>query len=94
MLCVPVWKKNHIIYQSVLLGYHMRIKEVPNLELATDMVCTIMLKLAQKHQVLLLFDSWYAKASLVCLAGKYKNLDIICNVRYNSAIYDLLQAST
>ena len=44
--------------------------------------------------MLLLFDSWYAKKALVCLAGEYKNLDIICNARYDSAIYDLPQAPT
>lgn len=92
MLCVPVWKKNRIIYQSVPLGYCMWTKEVSKLELAAGMICTIMPELAQKHHVLLLFDSWYAKAPLVCLADKYKNLDIICNARYDSAIYDLPQA--
>ena len=94
MLCVPVWRKNHIIYQSVPVGYRRWTKEISKLELAADMVCTIMPELAQKHQVLLFFDSWYAKASLVQLADKYKNLDIICNVRHNSAIYDLPQAPT
>lgn len=94
MLCVPVWKNNHIVYQSIPLGYRMWTKEVSKLELAADMVSAIMPELAQKHQVLLLFDSWYAKKPLVCLADKYKNLDIICNARYDSAIYDLPKAPT
>lgn len=94
MLCVPVWEKNHIVYQSVPLGYHMWTKEVSKLELAAGMVCAIMPGLALKHQVLLLFDSWYAKKSLVCLAGEYENLDIICNARYDSARYGLPQAPT
>ena len=51
-------------------------------------------ELEPKHQVLLLFDSWYAKKALVCLVGEYKNLDIICNARFDSAIYDLPQAPT
>ena len=51
-------------------------------------------ELEQKHQVLLLFDSWYAKKDLVCLADEYKNLDIICNARCDSAIYDLPPAPT
>ena len=94
MLCVPVWKRNKIVYQSIPLGYRMWTKEVSKLELAADMVRTVMPELEQKNQVLLLFDSWYAKKALVCLAGEYKNLDIICNARYDSAIYDLPQAPT
>ena len=94
MLCVPVWENNHIVYQSVPLGYRMWTKDVSKLKLAYDMVSDIMPELAQKHQVLLLFDSWYAKKPLVCLVDEYKNLDIICNARYDSAIYDLPKAPT
>ena len=92
MLCVPVWKNNRIVYQSVPLGYRMWTNEVSKLELAADMVRAVMPEFRQKHQVLLLFDSWYAKKSLVCLADEYENLDIICNARYDSVIYDLPQA--
>ena len=69
MLCVPVWKKNKIVYQSIPLGYRMWTKEVSKLELAADMVRTVMPELEHKHQVLLLFDRWYAKKALVCLAS-------------------------
>ncbi len=91
MLCVPVWKKGRVVYQAVPLGYRMWTKETSKLGLAADMVRAVMPELGQKHQVLLLFDSWYAKKSLVCLADEFKNLDIICNARHDSAIYDLPQ---
>ena len=94
MLCVPVWKENRIVYQSVPLGYRMWTKEVSKLELAASMVRAVMPESEQKHQVLLLFDSWYAKRAMVCLADEYKNLDIICNARYDSAVYDLPQTPT
>lgn len=87
MLCIPVWKKNRIVYQSIPLGYRMRTKEVSKLELAADMVRAIMPELQQKHQVLLLFDSWYAKKVLVCLAYEYENLDIICNTSVLTRLY-------
>ena len=45
MLCVPVWKKNRIVYQSIPLGYRMWTKEVSKLELAADMVRSVMLEL-------------------------------------------------
>lgn len=94
MLCVPVWKNNRIVYHSVPLGCHMWTKEISKLDLAADMLCPVMPELEQKHQVLLLFDSWYAKNALVCLVDEYKNLDIICNARYDFAIYDLPPAPT
>lgn len=67
---------------------------ISKLDLAADMLRSVMPELEQKHQVLLLFDSWYAKNALVCLVDEYKNLDIICNARYDSAIYDLPPAPT
>lgn len=57
MLCVPVWKRNRVVYPSVPLGYHIWTKEVTKLELTTDMVCTVMPELEQKHRILFLFDS-------------------------------------
>ena len=59
----------------------MWTKEISKLELAADMVGAVMPELEQKHQVLLLFDSWYAQSTLVCLADEYENFDIICNAR-------------
>ena len=94
MLCVPVWKRGKIVYQSVPIGYRIWTKNITKLELAADMVRAVMPELEQKHQVILLFDSWYTKKSLVCLADEYENLDIICNARCDSAIYDLPQAPT
>ena len=49
MLCVPVWKKNRIVYQSVPPGYRMWTKEVSKLELAADMVRTVMPEFEHKH---------------------------------------------
>lgn len=89
-----IWKENKIVYQSVPLGYRMWTKDVSKLQLAAGMVHDVMPGLEQKHQVLLLFDSWYAKSVVVCLADEYENLDIICNARYDSAIYDLPPAPT
>ena len=38
MLCVPVWRKQRIVYLAVPLGYRMWKKEVSKLELAASMV--------------------------------------------------------
>ena len=94
MLCVPVWKKNRIAYQSIPLGCRLWTKHRSKLELAADMVRSVMPELASCHQVILLFDSWYAKSSMTCLADEFQNLDIICNVRHDTVMYDLPPART
>lgn len=61
MLCVPVCKKGNIVYQSVPLGYRIWTKNITKLELAADIIRAIVPELQQKHQIILLFDSWYTK---------------------------------
>lgn len=45
--------------------------------------------LLKDRQVLLFFDSRYAKSSLIERVLQYPGLDIICNVRSDSAMYEL-----
>lgn len=44
--------------------------------------------------MIILCDSWYAKKNLVCVVDEYPNLDLICNARYDSVIYDLAPQRT
>ena len=94
MLCIPVWKHNKCAYISIPLGYRMWRKEVSKLELAAGMVRQVMPELSGMKNVILLCDSWYAKNPLVQVADEYENLDIICNVRNDSVIYDLAPKRT
>ena len=94
MLCIPVWNGNKISYLSVPLGYRLWNGELTKLELAAEMVRSVMPELHSVHQVFLLFDSWYAKKTLLCLAGEYPNLEIICNARSDSALYDFPKPRT
>ena len=87
MLCVPVWKDGRIVYLSVPLGYRMWQKKESKLELAASMVRQVMPVFASQKNVIILCDSWYAKKNLVCVVDEYPNLDLICNARYDSAIY-------
>lgn len=88
MLCVPVWNGNKVNYLSVLLEYRMWQKKESKLVLAASMTANIMPALSGKRNVILLCDSWYAKKDLLHLADDYAALDIICNARSDSAIYD------
>lgn len=94
MLCVPVWRKHRIVYLAVPLGYRMWKKEISKLELAASMVRQVMPELSAQKNVIILCDSWYAKKDLVCVVDEYANLDIICNARYDSVIYDLAPQPT
>ena len=77
-----------IRYLAVPVGYRMWTKEQTKLELAGDLIEEVM-PLLKDRQVLLLFDSWYAKSSLIERVLQYPGLDIICNVRSDSAMYEL-----
>lgn len=94
LLCVPVWNKNRISYLSVPLGYRMWMKQESKLELAAEMIRQVMSVFSEKKNVILLFDSWYAKQNLVSIVEEYSNLDIICNARADSVLYDLAPPKT
>ena len=92
-LSVPVLNQHEgkaplIHYLAVPVGYRMWTKEQTKLELAGDLIEEVM-PLLKDRQVLLLFDSWYAKSSLIERVLQYPGLDIICNVRSDSAMYEL-----
>lgn len=92
-LSVPVLNQHEgkaplIRYLAVPVGYRMWTKEQTKLELAGDLIEEVM-PLLKDRQVLLLFDSWYAKSSLIERVLQYPGLDIICNVRSDSAMYEL-----
>ena len=44
--------------------------------------------LLKDRQVLLLFDSWYAKSPLIERVLQYPHLAFICNVRSDLAMYE------
>lgn len=66
----------------------MWTKEKAKLELAGNLIEEVM-PLLKDRQVLLLFDSWYAKSSLIERILQYPHLAFICNVRSDSAMYEL-----
>ena len=94
MLCIPVWNNHKVVYQAVPLGYRMWQKKDTKLNLAASMVRRVMPEFRAKKNVVILCDSWYAKKDLVCVVNEYSNLDIICNARCDSVIYDLAPKPT
>ena len=94
MLCVPVWDKDKIVYQSVPLSYRMWQKKESKLELAASLIRQAMPELMGKKNVIILCDSWYTKSSLVSVVDEYPNLDLIGNARYDSVLYGLAPQPT
>lgn len=58
------------------------------------MVRQAMPDLSAQRSVILLCDSWYTKKDLLSLVDGYANLDVICNARQASVIYDLAPQPT
>lgn len=76
------------------LGYRLWDKSKSKLALAAEMVTQAMHVIGDKHQVILLCDSWYPKAEILTLVEQYDNLHLICNIRSDTVLYDLPPAPT
>lgn len=94
MFCVPIRKQGNISYLSIPLGYRMWDKSKSKLQLAADMVRQVMPELTGQKNVILMFDSWYAKKELLCVVDEFSNLDIICGARSDTVLYDLAPSKT
>ena len=89
LLSFPVLSDGSIRYLSVPLGYRLWDKKQTKLEIAATMVRQAMDNIGPDRQVFLLCDSWYPKGCVAGLVDEYNNLDIICNARIDTVMYDL-----
>lgn len=89
LLSFPVMADGSIRYLSVPLGYRLWDKKQTKLEIAAGMVRRAMDGIGPDRQVFLLCDSWYPKGCVAGLVNEYHNLDIICNARIDTVMYDL-----
>ena len=89
MLRVPVWDGDSIAYQPVPLGYRMWKKEKSKLVIASEMIQQAMPALKKACRIIVLCDSWYAKSEIFALAHKFSAIEVICNVRHDTVLYDL-----
>ncbi len=89
LLSFPVMADGSIRYLSVPLGYQLWDKKQTKLEIAAGMVRHAMDSIGPDRQVFLLCDSWYPKGCVAGLVNEFHNLDIICNARIDTAMYDL-----
>lgn len=87
-ISIPIKVDKHIKYVTVPLGYRLYDKSCTKLELAKDMISTVMTELTQ-FQVIVLCDSWYTKKTLLKILNDFDNLKIIGALRSDTVLYDL-----
>lgn len=87
-LCQHEEKAPLICYLAVSVGYQVWTKERAKLELDGNLIEEVV-PLLKERQMLLFFDSWYAKDYLIERVLQYPHMTIICNVRNNSVKYKL-----
>ena len=92
MLSMPLKAMGEIL--SFPVAYRMWTKAQSKLQMAAELVRSAMAAIGTKRQVVLCCDSWYPKDCVKRLVDEYPNLDIICNVRVDTALYDLPPAKT
>ena len=85
---IPLESSDGIIYLSVPLGYRLWTQKLSKLELAADMVRSVMTELVSCRQVILLCDSWYPRKPVTGLVDAFENLEIICCARSDTVLYD------
>ena len=94
LLSFPVYQNGKILYLSVPVGYRLWDKEKSKLALAAGLAAQAMKAIGPQRQVILLCDSWYPKAEVAALVEQFENLEMVCNVRVDTALYGLPPAKT
>jgi hypothetical protein len=88
-VCVPVTVENAVKYLTVPIRFRARGKDENKLAIASEMIRDAMKALTYIPTVILLCDSWYPKGEVLETVEAHENLELIANVRVDTAIYDL-----
>ena len=89
LISIPTMVQDKIKYISIPLGYRMWTPEETKLKIASDLIKSAMTEIGSQRNVIVCCDSWYPKAEIVKLPEEYENLNLICNVRSDTALYEL-----
>ena len=87
-ICIPVIIEQEIKYLNVPVGYRLRGKDENKLKMASEMIDLVMDVLAEYPMVVLLCDSWYPKGKIIETVKKHTNLELISNVRVDTAMFE------
>ena len=94
LLSFPVYQdgKSFIFLFRWVTGSGIRKKS--KLALAAELAEQAMKAIGSERQVILLCDSWYPKAEVAAHVEQFDNLEMVCNVRVDTAFYGLPPAKT
>lgn len=87
-MLVPAMTITGLKYVPVIVAQRMWIGKVSKLVMAREMVLLARKIVGEQRQLILLCDSWYPKGEVAGLA-RLQNLDIICNARSDSAMFEM-----
>ena len=62
--------------------------------MAAELIQIAMKEIGSERNVIVCCDSWYPKAEMVKLPEEFENLEMICSVRSDTALYELPQPNT
>ena len=89
LISVPIKDDTGYRYIPCPVAYRMWTREQTKLEMAAELVRSVMRIIGADRQVILCCDSWYPKGPVKGLIDEFSNLVLICNVRIDTAMYDL-----
>lgn len=88
MMHIPLQFKGKVRYMSIPIAYKLRSLNANKLELAANLIDTVMSSLMD-YQVILLCDSWYTKGKVLETVKQYTHLKLIGAVRSDTALFEL-----
>lgn len=89
MISVPIIIEGSIRYFNIPVGFRLRNEKENKLKIASKMIDNAMIILGDYPMVILLCDSWYPKGDVRKTVNRYKNLNLIANVRKDTSIFEL-----
>jgi len=89
MIAVPLLIKGEIRYLNIPVAFRLREKDENKLKIASKLLDNAMIILADYPMTILLCDSWYPKGDVRKTVQRYKNLELIANVRIDTSIFEL-----
>jgi len=88
-ICVPVAIGTELRYLNIPLRFRLRGENDNKLTMASEMIRDAMKELQNVETVILLCDSWYPKGDVLETVASCNNLELIANVRVDTAAFDL-----
>jgi len=88
-ISIPVIVGGSIRYLNIPVSFRLRSEKENKLQMASKMIDEAMVVLADYPMTILLCDSWYPKGAVRKTVMRYKNLNMIANVRVDTSIFEL-----